>query len=79
MVNQAFRKSVSRGLGMRKYKSIHERLKDGFQKAMTRAKDMKLKYLQRAEQSVNYLLRSLFILAVDKMLHVYYRNRVDIL
>ena len=37
---------------------------------MIRAKDMKLKYLQRAGQSVNYLARGLFILNVDKMLHV---------
>ena len=70
MVNQAFRKGVRCGLGMRKYESIHDRLKDGFQEAMTRAKDMKLKYLQRAGQSVNYLVRGLFILAVDKKLHV---------
>ena len=45
-------------------------MKDGFQEAMTRAKDVKLKYLQRAEQSGNYLVRGLFILAVNKKLHV---------
>ena len=28
--------------------------------------DMKLKYLQRAGQSVNYLVRGLFVLTVDK-------------
>ena len=70
MVNQAFWKGVRCGLGMRKYESILGRLKDGFQEAMTRAKDMKLKYLQRAGQSVNYLVRGLFILTVDKKLHV---------
>ena len=51
---------------MRKYESIHDRLKDDFKEAMTRAKDMRLKYLRRAGQSVNYLVRGLFILAVDK-------------
>ena len=70
MVNQAFRNGVRRGLGMRKYESIHDRLKDGFQEAMSRAKDMKLKFLQRAGQSVSYLVRGLFRLAVDKNLHV---------
>ena len=70
VVNQAFQKGVRRGLGTRKHESIHDRLKDGFQEAMTRAKDMKLKYLQRAGQSVNYLVRGLFILAVDKKLRV---------
>ena len=55
---------------MRKYESIHDRLKDDFKEGMTRAKDMRLKYLRRAEQSVNYLVRGLFILAVDRKLHV---------
>ena len=40
VVNQAFRKDVRCGLGMRKDEPIHDRLKDGFQEAMTRAKDM---------------------------------------
>ena len=51
---------------MRKYESIHDRLKDGFREAMTRAKNTKLKYLQRAGQSVNYLVKGLHILPVDK-------------
>ena len=55
---------------MRKYKSIHDRLNDGFQEAITRAKDMKLNYLQRAGQSVNYIVRGLFMLTVDEKLHV---------
>ena len=33
--------SVRRGLGMRKYESIHDRLKDNFKEAMTRAKDIR--------------------------------------
>ena len=70
MVNQAFRKGVRRGLVMRQYECIHDRPKDGFQEAMTRARDTKLKYLQRAGQSVNYLVRGLFILTVDRKLHV---------
>ena len=69
MVNQAIRKDFRCRLRMRKYESIHDRLKDGFQEAMTRAKDMKLKYLQRAGQSVNSLVRGLFILTIDKKLH----------
>ena len=70
MVNQAFRMGGRCGLGMRKYESIHDRLKDDFKEATTRAKDMRLKYLRRAGQSVNYLVRGLFILAVDKKFHV---------
>ena len=66
MVNQAFQKGVRCRLGMRKYESIHDQLRDGFQEAMTRAKDRKLKYFKRAGQSVNYLMRGLFILTVDK-------------
>ena len=54
-------KRVRRGLVMRKYKSSHDRLKDNFKEAMTRAKDMRLKYLRRAGQLVNYLVRGLFI------------------
>ena len=66
MVNHAFRKGVRRGLGMKKYEFIHDRLKDSFREAMARAKDMRLKYLQRAGQSVNYFVRGLFILTVVK-------------
>ena len=42
MVSQAFREGIRRVLGMRKYESIHDKLKDGFREAMTRAKDISL-------------------------------------
>ena len=60
---------VRRGLGMRN-ECIHDRLNDSFQEAMINAKDMKLKYVQRAGKSVIYLVRGLLMLAVDKMLHI---------
>ena len=43
MIGQAFRKNVNGGLGLRKYETIHDQLRDGFQEAMTKTRNRKLK------------------------------------
>ena len=65
MINSGLRKAIRRGLKMKRYESISDRLGDKFQE---RAKTLKLSFMKRAYCSVNGVVKGMAVLVLDKKL-----------
>ena len=59
MVNSAFRKGIRRGLGLKQWDSIRDRLGDAFVEATVRTAKLKDEYLHRAFKFQNELVAGL--------------------
>ena len=59
MVNSTFRKGIRRGLGLKQWDSIRDRLGDAFVEATVRTAKLKDEYLHRAFKSQNELVAGL--------------------
>ena len=75
-VNTAYQKGIRRGLGMRQRDSIAERI-SGFVEASLTMKILEAKFLKRATESRNELVRGLALLIVRRSYPGYGLDMVD--